>query len=141
MAAKSRRAAREAALKALYQIEVGSQDPEEAIGNALDETPLDAVAEQFVRELVLGTLERQAEIDEKIGGMSHEWALERQPAVDRNVMRLAAYELLYCPGIPPAATINEAVELVKMYSTAESGRFVNGVLGALADSLPVEGAV
>src|SRR5262249_40542749 len=60
------------------------------------------------------------------------WRLERQVAVDRNIMRIAAFEMLHIPGIPTGASINEAVELAKKFSTTESGRFVNGVLGALA---------
>jgi N utilization substance protein B len=135
VAVRSRRAAREAALKVLYGCEVGKQECEAAIEHVLAEAELDQESQEFVRELVRGVLEKQQEIDVRIEGLSHDWALQRQACVDRNVMRIAVFELLYCPGIPSAATINEAVELVKKYSTADSGRFVNGVLGALADAL------
>jgi transcription antitermination factor NusB len=87
---------------------------------------------EFTQMLVHGVREKQEEIDARIAGLSAGWALDRQAAVDRNIMRLAAYEILYLPDIPMGASINEAVELAKKYSTAESGRFVNGVLGALA---------
>ncbi len=93
---------------------------------------------QFVVRLALGTAAKQHEIDARIASLSSEWALDRQPAVDRNILRLAAYEVLYEPEIPTGASINEAVELAKKYSTAESGRFVNGVLGALAGQAPAK---
>lgn len=98
----------------------------------------------FAYKLVMGALEKQAEIDKAIADLSAGWKLSRQAAVDRNIMRIAGYEMLFLPAIPTGASINEAVELAKKYSTAESGKFVNGVLGALADrvgaklSLPAE---
>jgi methylenetetrahydrofolate dehydrogenase (NADP+)/methenyltetrahydrofolate cyclohydrolase len=123
------------ALRALYEIEIGKQTPEDAVQHCLGDVELDEDAEQFAYDLVRGVSLHKAEIDRRIEALSHEWALDRQACVDRNVLRLAAYELMFCPGIPTAATINEAVELVKKYSTRDSGRFVNGVLGALADGL------
>lgn len=89
-------------------------------------------AAAFMLRLVHGSLEKQREIDRRLASLATGWGLERQAAVDRNIMRLAAYEILYVAEIPTGASINEAVELAKKYSTAESGRFVNGVLGALA---------
>ena len=86
----------------------------------------------FALKLVLGASEKQAEIDAAIGGLSAGWNMERQVAVDRNILRIGAFEMLFMEGVPTAASINEAVELAKKYSTTESGRFVNGVLGALA---------
>ncbi len=86
----------------------------------------------FALRLVQGVAARQKEIDAAITGLSAGWRMDRQVAVDRNILRLGGYELLYVEGVPAAAAINEAVELAKKYSTAESGRFVNGVLGALA---------
>jgi N utilization substance protein B len=85
----------------------------------------------FAQTLVRGVLEKMQEIDDRLSALSTGWALDRQAAVDRNIMRLAAYEILYLPDIPTGATINEAVEIAKKYSTAESGRFVNGILGSL----------
>ncbi len=86
----------------------------------------------FIHKLVTGVLAQREKIDRRLAGLASGWSLERQVAVDRNIMRIAAYEMLYVPGIPTGVSINEAVELAKKYSTAESGRFVNGVLGALA---------
>ena len=86
----------------------------------------------FALRLVQGVGARQKDIDAAIGALSAGWRMDRQVAVDRNILRLGAYELLYVEGVPDAAAINEAVELAKKYSTTESGRFVNGVLGALS---------
>lgn len=89
----------------------------------------------FTVKLVDGTYESRQQLDDTIAALSSGWRLERQVAVDRNIMRLAGYEMMFLPGIPASATINEAVELAKKFSTNESGRFVNGVLGALAQRL------
>ncbi len=85
----------------------------------------------FTLRLVNGTQQCQADIDLHLSALSAGWSLDRQVSVDRNILRLAAYEMLFVPEIPASASINEAVELAKKYSTAESGRFVNGVLGGL----------
>ena len=71
------------------------------------------------------------ELDELIGSLSDEWAVERMPVIDRNVLRLGAYELLHDRDTPRAVVINEAIELAKEYSTEDSGRFINGVLAAI----------
>jgi N utilization substance protein B len=86
----------------------------------------------FAVLLIQGVIDHQKEIDMRLSALATGWALERQAAVDRNIMRLAAYEILFMPDIPTGVSLNEAVELAQKYSTAESGRFVNGVLGALA---------
>ncbi len=86
----------------------------------------------FAHKLVQGTQAQQQEIDRPISELASGWGLDRLVSVDRNILRMAAFEMLFLPGIPTSASINEAVELAKKYSTAESGRFVNGVLGALA---------
>jgi N utilization substance protein B len=137
----TRRACREVALKALYEIEIGRQPFDDAIRHAFEDEAMAPSAGAFAEDLVKGVMDKKEEIDAKLAALSHEWALERQACIDRNAMRIAAYELLYCPSTPPAVVINEAVELVKKFSTNESGRFVNGVLGALADSLALERAI
>jgi N utilization substance protein B len=86
----------------------------------------------FTLKLVSGVHTHREEIDRILTDLSAGWTLERQAIVDRNIMRIAAFEMLHLIGIPASASINEAVELAKKYSTSESGRFVNGVLGALA---------
>jgi N utilization substance protein B len=89
----------------------------------------------FTVRLATGAEERKPEIDAAIEDLSAGWRLERQVTVDRNILRLAGFEILFMPGVPAGVAINEAVELAKKYSTAESGRFVNGVLGALASRI------
>jgi N utilization substance protein B len=98
------------------------------------QTPTMEQTAAFLLVLVEGTTEKHDEIDRRLAERSTGWTLDRQAAVDRNIMRMAAYEILYVSDIPAGASINEAVELAKKYSTAESGRFVNGVLGALSTS-------
>lgn len=143
----ARRRARELALAILFQADVGGMSPGEAIGEAretlevlagewemsLDERhKLFAEIEEFGMRLADTYFRHAPVIDEGIAALSHEWALERMPAVDRNILRMAAAELLYFPDVPGSAAINEAVELAKDYGSAESGKFVNGILGALA---------
>jgi len=81
-----------------------------------------------VESAVLGVLANQKEIDESISTYAQNWRLGRMASADRNIIRLAVYEMLFCPDIPPVVSINEAVDLAKEYGTNESGRFVNGVL-------------
>ena len=104
--------------------------------SAFDKHADDAIQiAEFTRELVFGTRKMRREIDRVLSMNATGWTLARQAAVDRNILRIAAYEILYMKDIPIAATINEAIELAKKYSTEESGRFVNGVLGALGPRL------
>lgn len=97
-----------------------------------------AETQVFARELVEKTVEARARIDALIGKYARGWTLERMANVDRNVLRLAICELLCFSDIPASVTVNEAVELAKRYSTAESGRFVNGILGNLVRHLEAE---
>jgi N utilization substance protein B len=90
----------------------------------------------FAVRLVKGVQERMDDIDAILADTSPGWSQERQVAVDRSILRLATYEMRFMPEVPTGATINEAVELAKKYSTAESPRFVNGVLGALVSAAP-----
>lgn len=132
MSTKSRRAAREIALNVLYQIDVAKIPPDEALETALENTGLDEAAREFATTLIKGTLEHLDVIDEKLKSLSIGWDPQRQPSVDRNILRMAMFEILFLDQMPPGVSINEAVELAKKYSTEESGKFVNGVLGTLA---------
>ena len=123
-------------LRMLFQIDVGSQPVDEVLASSLSQSVLEGANREFAETMVQGTWNNLAEIDEQLRRLTQDWALERQAAVDRNILRMTAYEILYCPDTPVAAVINEAVELAKKYSTADSGRFVNGVLGALARAVP-----
>ena len=105
--------------------------------DSLDRPVLEVLAEnpdekEFTRELVSGVVEHREELDELIRRYADRWVLERMPIVDRNLLRMGIFELLHRPDIPNAATINEAVELAKLLSTEDSGRFVNGLLGRVA---------
>ncbi len=124
----TRRFAREIALQTLYSVEVGHQEPTAAIAAALDERPDAAGARGFVKELVLGTLEHVEQSDAVIVPLLQGWTLDRLPTVDRIVLRMSVYELAHRTDTPRAVVINEAVELVKKFSTDDSSRFVNGVL-------------
>ena len=136
--AGSRREARERALALLYEAEAKAETPAEVVA-ALPIEP-DAYAER----LVLGVGEHGAAIDGLIRRYARGWKLERMPAIDRAVLRVAIYELLFEPGVPTAAVVSEAVELASEYSTDESGRFVNGLLARIAgevrdgDGVPLE---
>src|SRR5206468_923112 len=105
--------------------------------DALDRPILEVLSEEqdvpeFARELIEGVEAHRAELDELIRRYADRWALERMPIVDRNLLRIGTYELLYREDVPPAVAINEAVELAKLLSTEDSGRFVNGLLGRVA---------
>jgi transcription antitermination protein NusB len=128
----TRRAGREAALQFLYQMDVCPRiDVPQALDEFFRQQKTDKAARAFATELVRGTLEHRSALDTKIRVLSENWELERLAVVDRNILRLAAYEMLHRTDIPPVVSINEAVELAKHFSTDESGRFVNGVLDRL----------
>ena len=122
---------REIALQVLYQLEQNpGQGPDEVsqfIRRRLREPKLCA----FASALVGGVLEHQPRIDALISEVAENWRLDRMAAIDRNILRLGAYELLYCDDVPTKVAINEALELAKRYSTAQSSRFVNGILDRL----------
>ena len=122
----SRRENRERALSLLYEAEVKDITPAELV----DDQPLRP--DQFVVDLVLGVGKHQAAIDGLISRYAIDWTIDRMPAIDRNLLRLGVFELLERPDVPLGAVISEAVELAKLYSTDESGRFVNGVLSSVA---------
>ncbi len=129
----ARRLWRQQALQALYAIAVGRRDPAEAIDEIVG-ARAGSEQREFIRDLVLGTIEHAPESDAVVGPLLEAWTIERLPSVDRCVLRMAAFELLRRPQTPPAVVINEAVTLAKKFSTEDSGRFVNGVLSALARS-------
>lgn len=132
----SKRKARELALRVLYEAEIGKGRLEDILTQAQQEANLPAVQEDYADRLVRGVWQGRREIDGRVGPLIREYDYSRIAAVDRNVLRIAAYELYEEPAIPPAVTINEAIEIAKKFSTAESGRFVNGVLGRLLQDSP-----
>lgn len=126
---RKRTQGREIALKVLYQIDVSHEEPVKAIEDyfSYNEEALDEVKE-FSAKLVLGTRENLEALDKKIGGFATNWELNRMAIVDRNILRLACFELMYLEDIPSKVTINEAVELAKKYGGVDSGKFANGIL-------------
>jgi len=128
----TRRQARELALSLLYEADAKTAAP----SAVLAEFPIDP--DPFAADLVTGVDEHQAEIDEFIRRFAKDWTLERMPVVDRNLLRIGVYELVHRPDVPTAAVISEAVELARRYSTEESGRFVNGMLGRIAEEVRPE---
>lgn len=129
----SRRKAREAALQALFQLDFNHINHEEALQAVyFERTDIQEPAKDYAQHLVDGALAKLEEIDKIIAGAATDWKIERMPGVDRNILRLAVYELKFSSEkVPPNVVINEAVELAKLFGTEESSRFVNGILGSL----------
>ena len=126
-----RRRGREAALGMLFEIDVGKMSPDGVIAHHLAESDLDPESLDFARGLVEGTLRERQRIDELLSHYAREWSLSRMANVDRNVLRLAAYEILYLPDIPASVSVDEAVELAKHFGAAQSAPFINGILDQL----------
>ncbi|WP_110111274.1 transcription antitermination factor NusB [Bacillus sp. CGMCC 1.16541] len=126
-----RRTAREKALQALFQYDLGQIDPVEAIQNVAPQQEMDG----FLKQLVLGTVEHKEEIDQMIRTHLEKWTLERVATVDRSILRLAVYEMKYENDIPTNVTLNEAIELAKKFSDEQSSRFINGVLSKVVMEL------
>ncbi|MEG6522585.1 transcription antitermination factor NusB [Desulfotomaculum sp. 1211_IL3151] len=129
-----RRQARETALQVLFQIDLGKTEPNLALTNTAEEFGAGPQEIEFARQLVWGTLEHLEDIDAMITGVSKEWQLNRMANVDRNIMRLALYEIKYRSDIPESVSVNEALELAKVFGSPDSARFVNGILGKLLDN-------
>ena len=135
---RARRAARELALNIIYQVDVCGMPFDEALETALEFTDLSNLSSkdpgkadevrEYARTLVSGIRENRAELDESITQLAQDWPLDRQPSVDRNILRLALYEMKYVDSVPPVVAVDEAVEMAKKFSTEDSGKFVNGVL-------------
>jgi N utilization substance protein B len=128
---KVRRRARAIVLQALYELDFTDHNIDVALRARLEDRPLPESAEAFARNLALGVQTYRTYLDSIVGDLAPEWPIEQISAVDRSVLRIAIYELLFEPDIPPKVAINEAVELAKMFGSESSPRFVNGVLGSL----------
>jgi len=123
-----RRKAREFALQFLYQIEISGDDLEESLGLFWSEHPVDPSVKDYASELVRGTRAEVGKIDPLLAKYAQNWVLDRMAVVDRNLIRMAVYEMLISKKTPPIVVINEAVDIAKKYSTPDSGAFVNGIL-------------
>lgn len=131
----SRRAAREAALQTLFQIDIGKISIDKAVAFVVEENKLKKKQEEFIRLSVQGVMENLDRIDDIINEVSIDWDLERMADVDRSIIRLALYEICFSEEVPPNVAVNEAIELGKTFSTAESGKFINGILGKVLVNL------
>ncbi len=131
----ARTSAREAALQMLYAVEAGEEDVEHVIRQFWRQTPGDAEGRAYADELVRGITETREAVDGLIRAASENWRLERMTRVDRNILRVAAYELSRASDVPRAVAIDEAVELAKRFGTEDSSKFVNGVLERIATEL------
>ncbi|MDD5136174.1 MAG: transcription antitermination factor NusB [Candidatus Omnitrophica bacterium] len=126
---RKRTKARENALKILYAIDITGDEPKKCIDRYWkDNEEKDAEVKRFANSLVLGAFNKQKEIDKLISESATNWQLNRMAVIDRNILRFAAYELLFIDEIPPKVTINEAIDIAKRYGDSESGKFVNGIL-------------
>ena len=136
---------REYALQVLYEVDTSEKDPESALdaywvnfettGRPAGSPDPDPAIKTFARQLVLGVAKNVGEIDALIERCSLNWRLDRMPRVDRNVLRLACYELIHSADVPTKVVINEAIELGKRYGSEDSGAFVNGILDKVANEV------
>lgn len=134
-----RRKSREYALQVLYAIDSSKERPEEALRCFWVAHPEEqADVRLFTEEIVNGAVSRQEEIDSVITNLSTNWKLSRMAIVDRNILRMAIYELQWCKDIPGRVTLNEAIEIAKQFGTEESSSFVNGILDKVAKTLNKE---
>jgi N utilization substance protein B len=127
----ARSKARKAALDLLYEGDIRNRPSLELLNERI--TTLDYLIREYTRELVSGVSEKKSKIDEIILMRAKGWDLDRMPVLDRNILRLAAYELLWLRDIPESVAISEAVELAKSLSTEESASYINGVLAAILE--------
>ncbi len=130
--AGARRKARAIALKALYEIDSAGHKAEDVLTRFLADAGLSEENSAFVRELVRGVNKNRQEIDRNIKKFATAWPIEQIPVVDRNILRLAIFELLFDNKVPVKVAINEAVELAKSFGGDNSARFVNGVLSSIS---------
>ena len=128
----SRRQARELGLKILYQLETSGHPLEEVLKDFWENHIYPPVIRDFAEDLVKGVMSHSKDIDEKLSAYADNWELSRMAIIDKNILRLATYEIKYRDDIPPAVSINEALEIAKKYSSLESSRFINGILDKVA---------
>ena len=130
-----RRKARENALKILYALEVGDHPVEEAIRQFWEDFEPEDEGREFTEMIVRGTLTHLNELDKVIQKVSIHWKIRRMACIDRNILRMAAYEIFYVEEIPKRVTLNEAIEIAKRYGTEDSWAFINGILDKLASEM------
>lgn len=130
---KSRTRARSIALQVLYEVDIANHLPGDVLKLRLEDFPLSDDLSEFTRRIVFGVLPLSSHLDLLISKYAPEWPLDQIAAIDRNILRIALWEFAVFHETPVKVAINEAVELAKLYGSDSAPRFVNGVLGALAD--------
>ncbi|HRN67587.1 MAG TPA: transcription antitermination factor NusB [Promineifilum sp.] len=130
---KTRRRARRVTLETLYEYDIVSHDPAEVLEQRLEASPMERAGVEFAQQLIHGVIAYQEQMDTLIARFAPEWPLDQMAVIDRNVLRIAIYEFLVTDETPVKVAINEAVELAKVYGSDSAPRFINGVLGTLAD--------
>ena len=130
-----RRKSREFALQVLYQLNITKQDVVKTLAQFQDHFLGNEARDDFMERLVLGVLEHCQEIDRLIEKYSENWRLDRMDIIDRAILRMAIFELLFCEEIPPKATLNEAIELGKRFGSEDSGSFINGILDRIQNEV------
>jgi transcription antitermination protein NusB len=130
---KPRTRARSLALQVLYEVDIANHPPADVFKSRLEEAPLTNDLSEFARQIIFGVLPLTTNLDLLIARYAPEWPLDQIAAIDRNILRIALWEFAVLRETPIKVAINEAVELAKLYGSDSAPRFVNGVLGALAD--------
>lgn len=125
---RRRTQAREIAIQFLYQLDVRGDEAMECLAEFVAEETEDEETAKFAHRLIAGARRVMSDTDTTLRSVTRNWDLKRMAAIDRNILRMAIFELIHCPDIPPKVAINEAIELGKKYSTANSGAFINGIL-------------
>jgi transcription antitermination factor NusB len=133
-----RRRARELAIQVLFHMEYNPGDPGESFDRVCESFGPPKEVRAYSREVVLGVWEKKADLDRLIRKSSKNWRVERMTRVDRNILRIAIYEVVYRKDVPPKVSIDEAVELGKRYGTEESGAFINGILDHIYNELKAQ---
>jgi transcription antitermination protein NusB len=132
---KTRRRARRVTLETLYEFDIADHPPDEVLERRLEDYPMENVGVEFAHRLVAGVVHYQVGMDRLIARYAPEWPLEQMAVIDRNILRMAIYEFVVSDETPVKVAINEAVELAKIYGSDSAPRFINGVLGTLADHI------
>ncbi len=130
---KTRRRARRVILETLYEYDIANHDPAEVLEQRLEASPMERAGIEFASRIVQGVIVYQEQMDRLIARFAPEWPLDQMAVIDRNILRIAIYEFLVTDETPIKVAINEAVELAKVYGSDSAPRFINGVLGTLAD--------
>ncbi len=131
----TRRKARERALQFLFRLDFDSDNPAESLAAFWKETGATGKGRLFCEELITGVIENRENLDARLQTYAEHWDVNRMGVVDRNILRLALFEMFFRPDIPPVVSINEAIDIAKRFGSSESGRFVNAILDRAKDDL------